>query len=174
MFVRVFACLTIAVAACASAAVAEGPEGSAIPGATPPADVVQQITERQTELAILELAIKKAELKKRLQELQVPAEPGVPHTDASASDAPATAQPPRALQNPPSDHYAVHRIHRIRGHLVAAIALPDGAIKELAKGAVLPGGLLIADIRSDGVSVRRGQGEPYDLPPAAVPWPQEH
>jgi type IV pilus biogenesis protein PilP len=148
----------------AEAASADGPPAPAaisIPGTTPATEILKEISDSQTELALLELAIKKAELQKKLREIQIPRDaPSPPSEDRRM---PAAA--PITLRG--GEQYAVRRVHRVNGNLEAVLVLPGGDIKAVKKGSVLAEDLVVADVRPEGVSVRRGSGLPYSLPAAA-------
>jgi type IV pilus biogenesis protein PilP len=148
----------------------------------PSPDVLRQLTQQQSELALLELALKKAELQRKLEDLRAPAGPfvhGDPPTIAETvmptvsdptASAPMASAPMASAHRPVStaSQFAVRRIHRVRGQLAAELVCPDGDIRQVGKGAVLSPGLTVADIRADGVFVRRDQQDLIPLPSAAA------
>ena len=123
----------------------------------PPSGVLHEISQRQTELAILELDIKRAELQKKLRDLQggppgqsIAASP--PLKEGAAGPTPANAAP------------VVRRIHRAGGELAAVIILGHGETKTVRRGGEIANGLRVVEIHPDAVLVRRGDDPVYPLP----------
>ncbi len=131
------------------------------PDAAPLPGVLRQIGERQTELAILELDIKRAELQKKLRELN-----GEPVLQSAVGLAVVNGGPPtreipeaKGVTGDP----LVRRIHKVGHDLVASLAFSGGETKEVRAGAILPNDLKVIDILPDTVRVRRGAQSPYEL-----------
>lgn len=135
----------------------------------PPPGVLREIGQRQTELAILELDLKRAELQKKLRELEVPpAKPpqflpaiAQPQTGATVLPSPL----PDAISDSPFGP-TVRRIHKVAGELVAQLLLPGGEIKNIRAGGGV-GGLKIVQILPDTVYARKGEQPPFALPMAS-------
>jgi len=156
------------------------------PFGVPSADVLRKVSQQQSELALLELAIKKAELQRKLLDLRAGSDPfahgdapepsetvmpptSVPMPAVSPAAFPPPSSPPVFAHRPVATaaNFAIRRIHRVHGQLTAELVCPDGDIKEVSKGSMLSPGLLVADIRVDGVFVRQGQQDLAPLPAAA-------
>lgn len=132
--------------------------------------LLRDISQRQTELAILELDVKRAELQKRLKELEGGPLPGPATVAVSPPVMPPSAPPlapPSAVAEPrPEPHggVTVRRIHKIGGELTALITYPGGETRNVRRGASLAPGLTVVDIGLDAVQVREGDRPPFALP----------
>jgi type IV pilus biogenesis protein PilP len=136
--------------------------------AAPVPPVLREIGMRQTELSLLELEVKRAELQKRLRDLDQVTVPG----PASLSVPPplpvgATVAPPGPV-SPPADAEGdrgprVLRIHRLDGRLKALIRLRDGETRDVVRGSRLPPDLEVVEVTGDAVLVRHGQAPAHPL-----------
>lgn len=130
-------------------------DGAPLPG------VLRQIGERQTELTLLELEIKRAELQHKLRELDAPPPSLPPPGPSLAGDAVSKGNPDPS--GPGSRQPVVRRIHKLSGELVALVILPTGEVREVRRGAVLAHDLKVVEIRPEAVRVSRSGQTPYDL-----------
>jgi type IV pilus biogenesis protein PilP len=139
------------------------------------APVLRELSQRQTELAILEMDLKRAELQKKLRDLQSPqvvvvpsagaATPSGPTSLSSPSEpVPTISQPVWGKRSGPQNGPIVQRIHKVQGGLRALIRLPSGEVRDVALGATVGPSLRIIAISSDGVSARQGREPPFVLP----------
>lgn len=124
-------------------------DGSQISG------VLREIGQRQSELMILELDLKRAELQKKLRELDSAPPAGVPQFLSTA----ATNMGWEGTSGP-----VVRRIHKIGNELVAMVVFPSGETKDVRSGGFVGNGLRIVEILSDAVYVRKGDQQRYALP----------
>lgn len=132
-------------------------DGGRIPG------VLREIGQRQTELTILELEVKRAELQKKLRETEsVPPGNGPQFLPAAAAQ--SFVPPPLAISSAGDGQLSVRRIHKIGGELVALVTFPSGETKDIHVGGFVGKGLRVVEIRSDTVNVRQGDQQPYALP----------
>lgn len=127
--------------------------------------VLREIGQRQTELTILELDLKRAELQKKLRELEgaapANAPPFVAVPAAQNSNMPMLpAESGWDVQSGP----LVRRIHKIGNELVAMVVFPGGETKNVRSGGVIGSGLRIVEILPDAVYVRKGDQPRYALP----------
>lgn len=127
--------------------------------------VLRDIGQRQTELTLLELDIKRAELQKKLRELEAGPGPIVGLPSPPALPASTTMPPPAVAEGgePPTGP-AVRRIHKVDGQLAALIAFPSGETKEVRRGGAIANGLKVVEVRSDGVLVQQGDRPAFQLP----------
>lgn len=151
-----------------------------IPDAPGMPDVLKEISQRQTELAILELDLKRAELQKKMRDLEAPSAAVQPPAlggggggGAAASPSPAAVIPGYADMSPSplSDGAAgpvVQRIHRVNGSLCALIVLPGGESRDLPPGAEVIAGMRVVAITPDKVLVRSGDRAVHALPSAGT------
>jgi type IV pilus biogenesis protein PilP len=135
---------------------------SAKPGAAesgPVPSVLREIGQRQTELTILELDLKRAELQKKLRELETtsPLSPPLP----PSAQIPA---PTAMVQTPGWDAPVVRRIHKVGRDLVALVILPGGETKNVRSGGLIGKGLRVVEIVPDTVFVQQGGQPPVSLP----------
>ena len=166
-FVAVLAWLVIGASVPAMAAEADAM-------AQPDSQLLSNIAQRQTELAILEMDIKKAELQKKLRDLQLPAPFAGP---APVLPAPVLVAPPSLpgdvppgaakIPEPPPGSFSVERIHRVGDRLAAVVRFPSGETRSVRSGETLEKGLKVVAVSAVEVTVRRANAEPYALP--AVP-----
>ncbi|PKU22814.1 type IV pilus biogenesis protein PilP [Telmatospirillum siberiense] len=139
------------------------PENGQFPG------VLREIGRRQTELTILELDLKRAELQKKLRELESAGQAKPPQflpvAAAAMPPSPGASLPPSSVDMPQEAPVGplVRRIHKVGNDLVALIALPDGETRNIRSGGVI-GGLRVVQILPDTVYVRKGDQPPYALP----------
>jgi len=167
--VAVLAWLTFGASVPAMAAEAEG-------SAPPDPELLSNIAQRQTELAILEMDIKKAELQKKLRELQLPGQiPVLPPGQAPVLPPPPALAgdfPPGAAKNPDlrSGSFSVQRIHRVGDRLAAVVRFPSGETRSVFSGETLEKSLKVVAVSAVEVTVRLAGAEPYALPvvPAAA------
>lgn len=147
---------------------AHGPAlvGQTTSGETVPSPLLEEIGKRQSELAVLELDLKRAELKKRLRELDqtLPASP----PPAFPSGAPTGSQPAIGEPGPvgavmTASLPVVKRVHRVGGQLRALLVMPSGETRDLTKGAALDENLHIVAIASDLVLAKKAGGAPFPL-----------
>jgi type IV pilus biogenesis protein PilP len=125
--------------------------------------VLREIGQRQTELTILELEVKRAELQKKLRETEsVPSGNGPQFLPAAATQSSVPSPPAIALAG--DGQLSVRRIHKIGGKLVALVMFPSGETKDVHIGGFVAKGLRIVEILSDTVYVRQGDQQPYALP----------
>lgn len=131
------------------------------PDAAPLPGVLRQIGERQTELAILELDIKRAELRKKLRELngESALQPAVGLAVVNGGAPTREIPEAKGVVGDP----LVRRIHKVGHDLVASLAFSDGETKEVRAGTILPNDLKVIVILPDAVRVRRGAQSPYEL-----------
>lgn len=138
------------------------PEEGQLPG------VLREIGRRQTELTILELDLKRAELQKKLRELETMGQARPPQFLPTAAmpqntgGGGAVPLPPDVGLDPEIGPQ-VRRIHKVGGALVAVIALPGGEIRHIRPGGLI-GDLRVVQILPDTVYVRKGDQPPYALP----------
>lgn len=138
----------------------------------PQSGVLREIGQRQTELAILELDIRKAELKKKLKDLDgggapLPV-PSIPSPVPVLDGGPGPARPaPGAGAFGAPGAPSLRRIHKIGHDLAALLVFPTGEIRDVRRGASLPNDLKVVDILPDAVLVRRGDQPAYALPVSA-------
>lgn len=134
-------------------------EGAQIPG------VLREIGQRQTELTILELDLKRAELQKKLRELEAAAPPQMPQfLPAAAVQNPSVPMAPAESGSEMPTGPLVRRIHKIGDELVALILFPGGETKNVRPGGVVGNGVRIVEILLDAVYVRKGEQQRYALP----------
>lgn len=130
--------------------------------AAPDPDLLADIARRQTELAVLELDIKKAELQKKLRELQPSAlPPGLAAIPPLAVDAALPAAKAPEFQ---ARIWSVQRIHRIGERLAALIRFPGGETRDVFPGGKLDGDLKLVAVTPGEVTARRSAGEAFSLP----------
>jgi type IV pilus biogenesis protein PilP len=147
------------------------------PDFVPSPEVLRLIGQKQVELSLLELDIKRAELLKRLRETQsVQATGGPPSIPVATGfvPPPQPAQPaaPSAESANPDKGDAATRgtspsvklIHREGRELTAILVMPGGESRTVHRGNTLPGGMVVVAIDPDGVSVRSGDQKPHPLP----------
>lgn len=134
-------------------------EGGQMPG------VLREIGQRQTELTILELDLKRAELQKKLRELEAAVPANIPHplpAVVAQNSAVPSAVPDGAWETQMGP--LVRRIHKIAGELVALVVFPGGETKNVRLGGLVGGGVRIVEILPDAVFVRLGDQQRYSLP----------
>jgi len=132
-------------------------DGGQIPG------VLREIGQRQTELTILELEVKRAELQKKLRETEsVPSGNGPSFLPAAAMQ--SSVPPPPVIPLAGDGQLSVRRIHKIRGELVALVMFPGGETKDIHVGGFVGKGLRVVEILADTVYVRQGDQQPFALP----------
>ncbi|MDR3438184.1 type IV pilus biogenesis protein PilP [Telmatospirillum sp.] len=143
-----------------------GPSEAAAVDVTPPPAILREIGQRQTELAILELDLKRAELQKKMRDLEAPPV-SVPQfaagTAAAAGPVPGAVAPAAPADFESVAAPVVQRIHKVGGSLHAVVLLPGGETKDLHKGAVIMPGLRVVEVLPDHVLVRQGDKQPYRL-----------
>jgi type IV pilus biogenesis protein PilP len=149
--------------------------GPAVPAAEPPAveaapvpPVLREIGIRQTELSLLELEVKRAELQKRLRDLDQVTVPGPASLPVPPPLPVGAAGAPSGPVSPPADADGdrgprVLRIHRIDGRLKALVRLRDGETRDVGRGNRLPPDLEVVEVSGDAVLVRRGQAPAHAL-----------
>jgi type IV pilus biogenesis protein PilP len=146
---------------------AEQPASPPEIASAPPPEILRDISQRQTELAVLELEIKKAELKKKLFDLQAS---GPPAAIASPREvAPPRVEIPLASSDIVEDKgISVKLIHKVDGRLAARVVHAGGETQDVKVGAPLGDGFTVAEIRADGVTVRRSAADVSRVPAAPV------
>ncbi len=136
-----------------------GGDGGQIPG------VLREIGQRQTELTILELNLKRAELQKKLRELEAPATgPQFSSAVPAPAAAPALSTVPAESGWETSPGPLVRRIHKIGDELVAMVVFPGGETKNVRSGGSIGNGLRVVEILPDAVYVGKGDRQRYALP----------
>jgi type IV pilus biogenesis protein PilP len=131
----------------------------------PPPGILREIGQRQTELTILELDIKRAELQRRLKELEIPqaAQLSSPPSALSTAAAPGFSAGGE-LGIGHAGGVTVRRIHKVGNQLMAQVGLPNGETKAVRSGAMIGTELRVINILPDGVLVQHGGEVPYSLP----------
>jgi hypothetical protein len=104
---------------------------------------------------ILELDVKRAELQKKLRELDSVPSAGVPQFISAA----AAKMGWEGSAGP-----VVRRIHKIGDDLVALLVFSSGEMKDVRSGGFVGDGLRIVEILPDAVYVRNGDLQRYALP----------
>lgn len=130
----------------------DGLRGMPAPG------LLRELTQRQTDLAILELDIKKAELEKRLREAKTSGDPML--SPPLVLDLPANAIKDH---KPAMPAYSVQRIHRLGQSLSATLLSSNGETVTVFVGSKLGDHLVVDSISAEAVLVRLGEQPPARL-----------
>jgi type IV pilus biogenesis protein PilP len=134
----------------------------ASPGTIQIPGVLREIGQRQTELTILELDLKRAELQKKLRELEaVFPNNGVPYFPTAAAQNSNVPVSPitKGWEGP-----QVRRIHKVGNELVAVVVIPGGETKNVRSGGFVGKELRVVEILPETVYVRQGDRQIYALP----------
>jgi len=132
-------------------------DGAQFPG------VLREIGQRQTELTILELDLKRAELQKKLRELELAAHANGPQFLPAAASL-ASPMSPAAVPMGREGQPYVRRIHKVGDEIAALVVFSDGVTKNISVGGLVGNGVRIVEILPDTVYVRQGDRERYALP----------